>query len=194
MSNKVLILYPVLFKSLTKFQRKVENILSRMDAFTILHRGDPNGFIGETFKEDARVHDIIEILEMTESDGITHAIVFDDGEEFSDEVDWLSEHGINLRVVNIPITRVVNVRKDDNADVYIGRGSYWGNPYSMEEGDSREEVIRKFKYDFDHDLFPNIDKSKVFELRGKRLGCYCKPADCHGDVLAEYLNSYDGGE
>ena len=24
-------------------------------------------------------------------------------------------------------------------------------------------------------------------LRGKRLGCYCAPAKCHGDVLVELL-------
>jgi hypothetical protein len=39
----------------------------------------------------------------------------------------------------------------------------------------------------------NIDTSRVHELAGKRLGCFCKPALCHGDVLADYLNSYDDG-
>ena len=194
MSSKVLILYPALFKSLSKFQRKVGSILSSMTEFSVVHRGDFNQFIEDTLSGDKRVTSVSEILQLSESDGITHSIIFDDGEEFNDEVTWLKLHDVKLRIVHISITRIVNIRKDNTADVYIGRGSYWGNPYSMEEGDSREEVIRKFKYDFDNDKFPNIEKSKVYELRGKRLGCYCKPAACHGDVLADYLNSYDDGK
>ena len=27
----------------------------------------------------------------------------------------------------------------------------------------------------------------LHELKGKRLGCYCKPAACHGDVLVELV-------
>ncbi len=63
----------------------------------------------------------------------------------------------------------------------------------FEDGD-RDEVIRKFKYDFDYDKFLNIDKSKVYSLAGKRLGCFCKPQACHGDVLADFLNSWDDGK
>ena len=78
---------------------------------------------------------------------------------------------------------------------YIGRGSYWGNPYSMyEEGEDREEVIRKYKYDFDFEKFPNKEKSEVYKLAGKRLGCFCKPTPCHGDVLADFLNAWDDGK
>jgi hypothetical protein len=29
------------------------------------------------------------------------------------------------------------------------------------------------------------------ELRGKKLGCWCKPGPCHGDVLAELANALD---
>ncbi|MFA0332436.1 DUF4326 domain-containing protein [Vibrio cyclitrophicus] len=28
----------------------------------------------------------------------------------------------------------------------------------------------------------------------KRLECFCKPEACHGDVLADYLNSWDDGK
>ena len=63
-----------------------------------------------------------------------------------------------------------------------------------EEGDDREEVIRKFKYDFDYEKFPNKEKSEVYKLAGKRLGCFCKPHACHGDVLADFLNSWDDGK
>ncbi|WP_261928243.1 DUF4326 domain-containing protein, partial [Vibrio aestuarianus] len=58
----------------------------------------------------------------------------------------------------------------------------------------RDEVIRKYKYDFDYDKFINVDKSRVYDLAGKRLGCFCKPQSCHGDVLADFLNSWDDGK
>jgi hypothetical protein len=64
----------------------------------------------------------------------------------------------------------------------------------FEEGDDREEVIRKYKYDFDFEKFPHIDKSEVHKLAGKKLGCFCKPATCHGDILADFLNEYDDGK
>ena len=38
------------------------------------------------------------------------------------------------------------------------------------------------------------EKSEVYKLSGKRLGCFCKPMECHGDVLADYLNSWDDGK
>nr|WP_225442095.1 DUF4326 domain-containing protein [Shewanella sp. WPAGA9] len=138
----------------------------------------------------------------------THAVVFDDGEVFENEVEWIRSQGIPLRVIKITVTRVINVKRDTEfADQkstpnyeYIGRGSYWGNPHSMFETmedsneDPREAVIRMYKYDFDYDKFLNIDKSNVYELAGKRLGCFCKPQPCHGDVLADYLNQWDDGK
>ena len=28
-------------------------------------------------------------------------------------------------------------------------------------------------------------------LKGKRLGCFCKPYPCHRDIIKEYLNTLD---
>jgi len=88
---------------------------------------------------------------------------------------------------------VVNIDKEAMHDVYIGRGSKWGNPYAIGFDGDREEVIRKFKYDFERD-FLKFSKEDVLALKGKTLGCHCKPAACHGDVIAEYLNVLDDGE
>lgn len=52
----------------------------------------------------------------------------------------------------------------DNSDKYeyIGRGSYWGNPYSLYDNvGTREDVISNFAYDFEFDYFPNKKKSEV---------------------------------
>ena len=87
--------------------------------------------------------------------------------------------------------RVVHCKKEV-FDVYIGRGSKWGNPYSHREGTlaqfvvgSRKEAIEKYEgYLLSNEgLMRDLD-----ELRGKVLGCWCKPKSCHGDVLLKYAN------
>lgn len=83
------------------------------------------------------------------------------------------------------MTTVINVR-DGNADVYIGRGSKWGNPFKMESEADRDDVCIKYEaYFWSKGLFRDIS-----ELVDKTLGCYCKPKRCHGDFLAEVANFY----
>ncbi|WP_123009399.1 DUF4326 domain-containing protein, partial [Escherichia coli] len=31
-------------------------------------------------------------------------------------------------------------------------------------------------------------------LKGKVIACHCKPYACHGDIIADYINSLDDGE
>jgi len=196
----VLILYPPLFACQAKFERKLEKITRSLGAFNIMHAGDPHGFINGYFGEDQRVGNISKVTAFDDS-CITHAVVFDDGEEFEEARQTLAARGIPLRWIKVFLSRVVNIKREPQHQSlsggggyeYIGRGSYWGNPHAMETGESREEVIRKYEYDFTFNKFLNIDTSRVHELAGKRLGCFCKPALCHGDVLADYLNSYDDG-
>lgn len=85
---------------------------------------------------------------------------------------------------------VVNKYKDEY-DVYIGRGSKWGNPFKIGEKYSREESIRKFTQYF----YRGIKSGKftideILELDGKRLGCFCKPQSCHGDVIVRAVEYY----
>jgi hypothetical protein len=173
-----------------------------MNTFDILYPTDPNGFIESYVRDSEKARVVPCEVNWKNNNGIEHAIVFDDGEEFSAERLWLAQRGTPTRWIKTPLTRVINLRREPEYQKrrrtakyeYIGRGSTWGNPYSMlEENESREEVVRKYRYDFDHDLFPRFKKTDVLRLGGKRLGCFCKPAMCHGDVLADYLNRYDDG-
>lgn len=67
-------------------------------------------------------------------------------------------------------------------DVYIGRGSKWGNPFKI--GD-RDTVIEKYA----HWLFEQPQLlQEVTSLKGKVLACWCHPRACHGDVLAYIAN------
>jgi Domain of unknown function (DUF4326) len=96
------------------------------------------------------------------------------------------------------MTEVFNIRtspdvvKDSNY-VYIGRGSKWGNPFThldlkttgaLYQVKTREEAIQMYKKWFyqQYDLIKAIQDG---ELKDKKLGCFCKPKDCHGDFLAE---------
>jgi len=199
--QQVLIAYPDEFLCQAKFFRKVKKIISTLDSPELIFFRDSNS-LSEAFA-NSRGISARRLDRGAAIDSATHAIVFDDGALFPDLLSALRRRGIPLREIRIKITRVINIR--DNPDVvslknsakygYSGRGSYWGNPYSMyDEGETREDVIRKFEYDFENDNFPKKKKSEVYRLHGKTLGCFCKPLPCHGDVLARFLNSWDDGE
>jgi len=85
---------------------------------------------------------------------------------------------------------VVNVNHG-LCDVYVGRPSIFGNPYQVGRDGSREEVIAKYGQWFIQRLKDPKFRLAVLELRGKRLGCHCSPQRCHGQVIAEYLNSLE---
>jgi len=79
--------------------------------------------------------------------------------------------------------QVVNKYKSE-FDVYIGRGSKWGNPFVIGQDGTREEVIEKYRQYILNQ--PELLRD-LHELDGKVLGCFCKPKACHGDVLQELL-------
>jgi hypothetical protein len=95
----------------------------------------------------------------------------------------------------VEVTKVVNREKGEPYDIYIGRGTPWGNPYHVGTGPgrySREEAIRLYREHFERTILSdNRKRNALFALRGYRLGCHCKPLACHGDVIAEFLNSTD---
>lgn len=89
--------------------------------------------------------------------------------------------------------KVVNKNKE-HFDVYIGRGSKWGNPFTHKEGtkakhklnsvDSAIEAYREYLTEGEGKWL----LKHLHELEGKTLGCYCKPKPCHGDILVELVN------
>jgi len=82
---------------------------------------------------------------------------------------------------------VVNIYKE-SYDIYIGRGkgSEWGNPFLIGKDGTREEVIAKYKlYLWQKIKSGVVTKEKLISLDNKRLGCFCKPQACHGDVIAK---------
>jgi hypothetical protein len=90
------------------------------------------------------------------------------------------------------MTKVVNC-KYEPFDVYIGRPSKWGNPFSEKTGTlakfkvaTRKEAIQKYAEWIVQQ--PELMKD-LHELRDKTLGCWCKPKSCHGDILVWLANN-----
>ena len=86
------------------------------------------------------------------------------------------------------MTKVVNKYRD-KYDVYIGRPSIFGNPFSVKEY-GREGCIARYKEYFYKRIKEDVKfKEAVLKLKDKTLGCFCKPLACHGDVIKEYLDN-----
>lgn len=76
--------------------------------------------------------------------------------------------------------------KKELYDVYIGRPSKWGNPFEIGKDGSRSEVISKYET-----LLRNTPEllQDLKSLKGLRLGCWCSPDPCHGDILLKLANA-----
>ncbi len=83
-------------------------------------------------------------------------------------------------------TRVVNLHKE-RCDVYIGRPSDFGNPFSVWKYGRKGCIAMYWQYFCDRIEHDPEFKKAVEALKGKTLGCFCKPKACHGDVIVEFL-------
>jgi hypothetical protein len=120
-----------------------------------------------------------------------------------DETFWYSVFGnhcsisgyriILLNFIDVLKTTKVVHCKQEECDVYIGRPGIWGNPFTYLKDkktkakyivSSREEAIEKYR---EWILTQPHFLSRLFQLKGKTLGCWCKPKLCHGDILIELI-------
>ena len=95
-----------------------------------------------------------------------------------------------MYVPNIINLRTVDVQEwiEDPNNEYIGRSSstwnldrsQWANPYKVNRLTSRSSAIRAYERYIQHT--EKLAKS-VGDLKGKILGCWCTPQQCHGEVL-----------
>lgn len=90
------------------------------------------------------------------------------------------------------ICRVVHCKKE-KYDIYIGRPSKWGNPFSHKAGTkaefqvaTREEAVKRYE---EYLLNSPELLDALPELFGKVLGCWCAPQLCHGHILAFFARA-----
>ena len=91
-----------------------------------------------------------------------------------------------------PTTEVVNVKKHGKEGVtMIDRDTIFGNKFVLEEDGgsyTREESVERYREWFKKKIKKDSEFRKaVHNLSGEKLGCWCKPKSCHGDVILEYL-------
>lgn len=84
------------------------------------------------------------------------------------------------------------VHKADKHDVFIGRPSILGNPYTHLTGrtqakytvKTREDAIEAFeRYAWERMHQDAVFRGAVLACENKTLGCFCKPKSCHGDCF-----------
>jgi hypothetical protein len=116
---------------------------------------------------------------------------------------WTPDQLVRKAEAESGLCVVVNMRNDDSGDrkidealinwaeaegrfVRIDRKTEWGNPFEMPQDGNRPEVVSKFtKFYIPH---KSGLLSKISSLRGKVLGCWCHPEECHGHVIADIVN------
>lgn len=95
-----------------------------------------------------------------------------------------------------PITQAVNIRNRDVFDVYCGHAGhgydgYFGNQHTK-PGVSRELACSRYAESFYKRLREDAEfAAKVLALKGKRLGCFCIPKQCHVMTIVSYLEGID---
>lgn len=87
-------------------------------------------------------------------------------------------------------------KRTDKFDIDIGRKPrfravsgydyFWGNPFLVSVY-GRIGAIEKYEQ---YIRASDDHIKRLHELKGKRLGCYCKPDYCHGDVLVKLVNEF----
>ncbi|ATZ80756.1 hypothetical protein BMW23_0710 [Bodo saltans virus] len=108
----------------------------------------------------------------------------------------------NVKVENIrPTYNNLKEWTQDTNNVYIGRkgivfidsvrfpkeDSIWHNPYKITNTNTRDEVLEKYeKYITEKIKNENLHE-QLKKLKGKNLGCWCKPEKCHGDILLKII-------
>jgi len=124
------------------------------------------------------------------------------------------------KVVNVKVSHLrpeySNLQQwmEDPSNVYIGRGgivfidsgegkerfpkkaSVWANPYKVKKDNSNRDTILVDYEEYIRGklLSGELTVDELKALKGKNLGCWCKPERCHGDVLLKLIEEYSCDE
>jgi len=99
-------------------------------------------------------------------------------------------------------TRVVNLYKEPY-DIYIGRpgrgvDGYLGNPILLNEvcpvcykqHTEKGDTLPCYKVYLEARVAADETfRTRLINLKGQVLGCFCKPKRCHGDIIVEWLKN-----
>lgn len=80
---------------------------------------------------------------------------------------------------------VVFIIRDGERYRYPPNDSPFCNPFRIDANNTREDVIIRYEEMILEKIANGLD---IEILRNKKLGCWCAPEACHGDVLLRLLN------
>ena len=73
-----------------------------------------------------------------------------------------------------------------NKERFPKKDSIWANPFSVKKY-GREGCLEKYKDYIEHKIRTEPTIYDLNLLKNKKLGCWCKPEKCHGDILIELM-------
>lgn len=86
-------------------------------------------------------------------------------------------------------TLVVNKRRSEyDVDITRGTGLNHGNPFNVKRYGRRICIELFQKWFLDKVAADPIFRRNKLALRGLTLGCVCDPLDCHGHVIAKWVD------
>ncbi len=103
--------------------------------------------------------------------------------EYNNLEDWIQ----NINNVYIGRAGVVFIDKKR----FPSTPSPFCNPFKDGKDGTREEIIQKYEIYIREKLENSVElRSMLLEMKNKKLGCWCKPLSCHGDVLIKLIEEY----
>ena len=69
------------------------------------------------------------------------------------------------------------------------KSSYWANPYTVKKH-GRDKCLELYEI-WIRDKIKKVGTEELLKLKNKKLGCWCKPDKCHGDILIKIINELE---
>tara|TARA_Y100000591_G_scaffold225558_1_gene196679 strand:- start:348 stop:686 length:339 start_codon:yes stop_codon:yes gene_type:complete len=99
---------------------------------------------------------------------------------YSNLKDWCKDKD------NVYIGRagVVFIKTDNGKERFPKKQSKWANPFKISpNGYTRDSSLEAYEKYIKNKIKEDPITFNLDELKGKTLGCWCKPEKCHGDIL-----------
>ena len=90
--NDLLIVYPKEFNSYSKFERKMDKVIERLNDLNLCYLEDPNQHIQKYSYSCKKILETSKVSEVNSLD-LDYVVIFDDGEEYNNYVNYFTEVG-----------------------------------------------------------------------------------------------------
>ena len=116
----------------------------------------------------------------------------------------MSVENVKVKYIRPKHTNLREWMKDDENE-YIGRAgvvfidkerypkvsSQWANPFKIGKHGNREEVLEKYEKYIRCKLQNDTALCEsLIHMKGKKLGCWCAPEPCHGNILLRLIEEF----